>query len=254
MVWRGSTALARTVCPFAWSWHGRRVMRYVAGDQLDAARSGVLRTAAIGIWDDAVRAYHHGEVTDEATSRQVRDRYLALLTAVQAPTSRVRVVLGVRADFYAACTQHPGLVDVLQHGQVPVGLMTVDELRRAITQPAMRAGGMVETALLAELIADTADRLGVLPHVSHALLETWRRRRGTTLTLSGYQAAGGIGHALARTAETIYLGLAPGQRQLAKHLFLRLTAPGDGTEDTKQRIALADLDHEDQSQNSVGGR
>jgi myo-inositol catabolism protein IolC len=28
------------------------------------------------IWDDAVRALHQWELTDEATSRQVRDRYL----------------------------------------------------------------------------------------------------------------------------------------------------------------------------------
>lgn len=33
---------------------------------------------AIGrsIWEDAVRARHHGQLNDEATSREVRDRYL----------------------------------------------------------------------------------------------------------------------------------------------------------------------------------
>jgi hypothetical protein len=45
--------------------------------------------------------------------------------------------------------------------------------------------------------------------VSHALLETWRRRRGATLTLAGYEAAGGIQHAIARTAEHIHTTLTP---------------------------------------------
>jgi myo-inositol catabolism protein IolC len=44
----------------------------------DAARAVVAQARAGGrsIWDDAVRAYHDGERGDEATSREVRDRYL----------------------------------------------------------------------------------------------------------------------------------------------------------------------------------
>ena len=52
-------------------------------------------------------------------------------------------------------------------------------------------------ALLSQLIADVTGQPGVLPLVSHALLETWRRRGGTALTLNGYLAAGGIAYAIA---------------------------------------------------------
>ncbi|WUV62298.1 WD40 repeat domain-containing protein [Streptomyces sp. NBC_01478] len=74
------------------------------------------------------------------------------------------------------------------------------------------------------------------------MVETWRRRSGNRLTLDGYLAAGGIQHALARTAETAYRALSPVRQDLARSLFLRLTALGDGTEDTRRRITADELD------------
>jgi WD40 repeat protein len=166
----------------------------------------------------------------------------ALLTATQESDSRTRVVLGVRADFYAHCAQHPGLARVLQEGQVLVPPMTTNELRQVITRPAISTGHRVETALVSRLIADATGQPSVLPLVSHALLETWRHRRGNTLTLAGYEAIGGIEHAIARTSELVYTTLNPDQQRLARQIFLRLTAIGEGTEDTKRRIRRSELD------------
>ncbi|MEV0123742.1 hypothetical protein AB0I16_19795 [Streptomyces sp. NPDC050703] len=165
----------------------------------------------------------------------------ALLTAARAANSRTRVVLGVRADFYARCAHHPDLVEALRDAQLLVGPMTTDELRRAISRPAARAACAVEGALLARVIADATGRATVLPLVSHALRETWRRRRGSTLTLSGYEAAGGIEHALARTAEKVYVGFTPAERDLARALLLRLVAVEEGTDASGRRPARADL-------------
>ena len=123
--------------------------------------------------------------------------------------------------------------------------MSTDQLRQAITQPAVRAGCVVEGALLARLVAEGGGRVGALPLVSHALLETWRRRRGNTLTLAGYEAAGGIEGGLAQSAEAVYEGFTAEQQRLARGIFLRLTAPGEGTEDTKRRIDRAELDNDD---------
>lgn len=169
----------------------------------------------------------------------------ALVHAAGAATSRVRVVLGVRADFYGHCGQYPELLAALADGQLLVGAMSVDELRRAITLPAGRTGCIVESALVTQLVADAGSQPGVLPLVSHALLETWRRRRGATLTLAGYNAAGGIHHAIARSAENAYTALAPAQQVVARQIFLRLTALGDTTPDTKRRVSLRELDTDD---------
>lgn len=177
------------------------------------------------------------------TSRTERNQFIAALTtAAQTANSRTRVVLGIRADFYARCAEHPELVDALRDAQLLVGPMNADELRRAISQPAARANATVESALLVRVIADTTGQAGVLPLISHALRETWHRRRGNTLTLAGYEAAGGIAYALAHTADHLYTTLTTAQQRLAKHIFLSLVAPGkDGINDTKRRVNREDL-------------
>ena len=166
----------------------------------------------------------------------------ALVAAATAEHSRARVVLGVRADFLGHCGDHPELRTALRGGQVLVGPMTADELREAITKPAAAAGCTVETALLVRLVAEAGNQPGALPLVSHALRESWRRRRGIAVTLDGYNAAGGIHHAIARTAESVYDCLDPNQRAVAKQILLRLTALGEGTADTKRRLTLDELD------------
>ncbi|MGW0845503.1 nSTAND1 domain-containing NTPase [Streptomyces sp. NPDC002787] len=171
-----------------------------------------------------------------------RDRFVeALVSAASDAGGRCRVALGARADFYAHCTHHALLVEAMRDGQVPVGPMSLDELRRAVVRPAQRAGLTVEGALLATLVAQAHGQAGVLPLLSHALLQTWRRRRGNALTLDAFEAAGGLEGALARTAEEFYQELDAGRRRLARQVFVRLTALGDGTEDTRRPVRLAEL-------------
>jgi WD40 repeat protein/energy-coupling factor transporter ATP-binding protein EcfA2 len=171
-----------------------------------------------------------------------RDLFIeALVAAASDADGRCRVALGVRADFYAHCTRHAPLVEAMRDAQVPVGPMSLEELRRAVVQPARRAGLTVEGALLATLIAQAHGQAGVLPLLSHALLQTWRRRRGTALTLHAFEAAGGLEGALARTAEEFYQELDAGRQKLARQVFVRLTALGDGTEDTRRPARLEEL-------------
>lgn len=163
-------------------------------------------------------------------------------TAANAPASRIRIVLGVRADFYGRCAGLPELIGPLREAQLLVGPLSTEELQQVITQPAVNAGCRVETALVSRIVADASGQSGVLPLVSHALLETWRRRRGTTLTLAGYQAAGGIEHAIAWTAEQAYAALSDDQQQWVRTLFIGLVSLGEGTGDTKRRLQRAELE------------
>ncbi len=166
----------------------------------------------------------------------------AITHATTAPRSRVRVVLGVRSDFFSHCARHPELQPALRDGQVLVGPMSSDELREAIVKPAAAAHYTVESALVALLVAEAANQPGTLPLVSHALLETWRRRKGMTLTVAGYEQTGGIRRALACTAENVYTGFDEHEQATARQILLRLTAPGEGTEDTKRRVSRTELD------------
>ncbi|MFD9704631.1 helix-turn-helix domain-containing protein [Lentzea sp. NPDC059081] len=155
---------------------------------------------------------------------------------------RVRVVLGVRADFYGRCAEHAGLIDVLRDNQVLVGPMGREELCAAVSRPALAVGLSVERALLVTVVNEAQGQAGVLPLVSHALLETWRRRRGDVLTAAGFAAAGGINAAVARTAETAFGALDPAVHGLAAELLLRLLTLDEGTGTAvRRRVDLAEL-------------
>ncbi len=61
---------------------------------------------------------------------QERREFIGLLLAPRDRESRLRVVLGVRADFYGRLLEHQDLAPVLAEAALPVGPMSADELRR----------------------------------------------------------------------------------------------------------------------------
>ncbi|MDT9680978.1 helix-turn-helix domain-containing protein [Streptomyces sp. TRM76323] len=170
-----------------------------------------------------------------------RDAFLTALLAARRADSRLRVVLGVRADFHPRCLAHPGLAAAFREAALPVGPLTAAELRGAIVKPAAACGLIVERALTARLVEEVADEPGSLPLLSHALLETWRRRRGRTLTLEGYRAASGLHGALAQTAEDLYADLTPAQAEAARRILLSLITPGEGAPDTRRPVSRSEV-------------
>ncbi|MEU3994043.1 helix-turn-helix domain-containing protein [Streptomyces platensis] len=171
-----------------------------------------------------------------------RGAFLERLLAARDESSRLRVVLAVRADFFGHCASHRNLAAALKDTVVLVGPMNKDQLRAAIVKPAVARGLIVERDLTARIIEDVGDEPGALPLMSHALMETWRRRRGRTLTTQAYEAAGGLHGSIARTAEDTYQQLTPAQATLARHILLRLIAPGNGTQDTHRPTASTEFD------------
>jgi WD40 repeat protein/energy-coupling factor transporter ATP-binding protein EcfA2 len=155
---------------------------------------------------------------------------------------RATVVITLRADFYAFLAPYPPLRDASASSQLYVGTMSSDELRQAIEEPARRGDWEFVPGLVDLLLRDVGDEPGALPLLSHALLETWRRRRGTTMTLRSYAESGGVKGAIARTADRVYEGeLSEEQRPMARDIFVRLTELGEGTQDTRRRARLAEL-------------
>ncbi|MEH6372739.1 hypothetical protein V7793_00010 [Streptomyces sp. KLMMK] len=167
----------------------------------------------------------------------------AVAEAARTARPGVRVAIGVRADFTARCFAHSGLLAAFQAGvQVPVGPPTRDELREIIAEPAARVGVAVDADLIEAVLGEAADQPGALPLVAHAMRETWGRRPGAALRLEDYRATGGMRSAVAQTAERVYGAADRAQQDVIRAVFLRLTALGEGTEDTRRRLARAELD------------
>lgn len=175
-----------------------------------------------------------------------RNKLIEALSAMTDPAhSSVRIVIAVRADFYEACAQVPWLADRITDNQVLVGPMTDAELRRAIVEPARRAGLHLERGLVEAIISEAGEEVGALPLVAHALVETWLRRKGNTMTLEGFRAAGGVAGAISQTADlTFEHRFNDAEKAASKSLFLRLVTPGDGTTDARRILARSEIDHD----------
>ncbi len=164
-----------------------------------------------------------------------------LLHAATVAGGQTIVILTLRADFYGKCAAYLALATALSDHQLLVGPMTRDELRWAIERPALLVGAEFEPGLIEALLDDVQGQPGSLPLLQHALLELWNRRSGRKLTHAAYREIGGVAGALEQCAETVFNSLTPAEQELCKRIFLRLTQPGEGTEDTRRRATLHEL-------------
>ncbi len=157
-------------------------------------------------------------------------------------TQLLTLVITLRADFYSHLAQYPELRDAVAKQQEYIGPMSVEELRRAMEEPAKRGNWEFEPGLVDLILRDVGGEPGALPLLSHALLETWKRRSGHRMTLKGYAESDGVRGAIAHTAESTYQQLSPEQQNIARNIFLRLTELGEGTEDTRRRAEIRELE------------
>ncbi|MFD3704493.1 helix-turn-helix domain-containing protein [Nocardia sp. NPDC058658] len=169
------------------------------------------------------------------------------LDAITGEDSDPIIVLGLRADFFAAAAAEPGLLAALNERSTVVGPLTASALRHVIVEPARSAGCDVAPEMVNLLLTELrphgteyAHDVGALPLLSHALLETWRRAARNTLTVADYQAVGGIGGAIEQRAEQLFGQLTEHHQHIARKLFLRLVNLDDQTH-TRRRVRRSEL-------------
>jgi hypothetical protein len=154
----------------------------------------------------------------------------------------ITILLTLRADFYSQLAFQDHLRELVSQNQEFIGAMSREELTRAILQPATLENWKVQEGLVEVILDDLGSEPGALPLLSHALLETWKRRRGRVLTVSGYTAAGGVRGAIAQTAETVFRQrLSSEQQPIARMIFIKLAEMGEDSLDTRRRAAFSEL-------------
>jgi len=153
------------------------------------------------------------------------------------------VVITLRADFMARAAEYIQLAELLSGNEFIISPMNEADLRRAIEEPARRMGAHFEEGLVDAILNDAGHEPGMLPLMEHALFQLWEKReRDHRLTLQAYQEMGGLRGALANQAEKIFKEFSPQQQDLTRRVLLRLTQPGEGTEDTRRRATMSELD------------
>lgn len=171
-----------------------------------------------------------------------RISFLEALTTVAADeSSRVLVVITLRADFFDRPLQHSQFGRLLERGLVPLTSPSRKELAEAVGEPARRAGIEYEEGLISEIVSDVADRPGALPLMQFALTEMVERADGSQLTIEGYRGQGGIGGAIGARAEDLFTGQGDAGRLAIQQVFLRLARVDDEGTYTRRRVRLREL-------------
>ena len=171
-----------------------------------------------------------------------RNAFVAsLMEAAADRGARVSVVLTLRSDFLGATVRHPALNSAVADQGILVPAMGEDELRRAIAEPARRAGHPLEEATVDRLIGETLGREGALPLLEFTLTRIWEGLAEGNAPAETLRALGGVGGALAGEAERLFERLTESQQQIARRAFLALVRLGEGTRDTRRRAVLPEM-------------
>jgi hypothetical protein len=172
----------------------------------------------------------------------VRDRFLSTIAeSVRDGSSRVRIVIALRADFYDRALRHERFGHVCATHTVAIPPLSPEGLERVIRQPEERVGLQVEPGLIPRITAEMNHQPGGLPLLQYALTELWERRAGTQLSVAAYLESGGVAGAIGRRAEQLVGQLDSHCVEATRQLFLRLVEPGEGAPDTARRIRGGDL-------------
>lgn len=185
------------------------------------------------------------EIFAPAVPPKVRASFLRGIVE-QARDERFWVVLTLRADRLGELAAYPAVARLVEDGLYLLKGIGPDGVREVIEQPARRTGLLLEEGLVDLLVRDVEGEPGSLPLLAHALRQTWERRQGTTLTVEGYRASGGIRGAVARSAEQVYEDATAEQRHALRELLLRMVEPGPGGEPVGTSVArdlVADGEH-----------
>jgi len=193
--------------------------------------------------DQLEELFTHGSITPE-----LREHFIKAIGAL-AKQGRVWVVATVRSDFYGACQQVPGLMELKgERGHYDVLPPTAASLQRIIVEPATRAGLQFEGGpggtFEQRVLNDAVRHPEALPLLSYLLRELYENRtEKDDLTTESYERLGGVEGALAKRAEEIFAGLpVEGQSVLAEVLSGLVTvSEEDESVVTRQRAKLDGL-------------
>jgi WD domain, G-beta repeat len=168
-----------------------------------------------------------------------RDRFVEnLLEAAAEQSQQVLIVITLRSDFLGEIQKHPQLNRLFSRQGFLVPAMTEEELRQVIAKPAELAGHPLDEATIYLLVEDTEGREGALPLLQCALSCIWKGLANGITPAQTLEQIGGVGGAMAGEAQEVYDSLNAPEQGIARRLFLGLVQLGEGTRDTRRRVAV----------------
>jgi len=178
-----------------------------------------------------------------------------LWTIARDPGLRVVVVAALRLDYIGRCSEivldersdlRLDQVAYDANHRVFVAQLGAPQLRAAIVEPARAVGVDLDPGLAERIVADVAGKPGALPMLQYALMLLWKQRKERRLTLTAYDAIGGVAGALERHAEGVIQRLSPSQLRQARRALVRLVgARNEAGSESRRRVPIDQIEPRD---------
>jgi WD40 repeat protein len=180
---------------------------------------------------------------DEISFNESEAYVKLLVETVHQSDLPVYVVLTMRSDFIGECSQFQELTGLINESNYLVPQMTRDDFREAITGPVAVGGATIDPNLVTQLLNDMGDNPDQLPILQHALMRTWDYWLGQKdlerpLSISDYEAVGGMEKALSEHANEAFEELSPKEKMICESMFKTLTEKGGDNIGVRQPTRL----------------
>ena len=181
----------------------------------------------------------YSQCQDEEERHQFIGNILSVLIDRELPIS---VIITLRNDFLEQTQATPDFNNVIVRNSVIIPVMNRTSLREVIGKPAQLAGYRFSPEIVDQLIAETEGYMGALPLLEFTLTLLWEGIDQGISPEETLKRIGGVGGALADRAEKLYSTLEPGDRRIARKVFIDLVCPGEErTCYTQKRLLLSEI-------------
>jgi len=154
-----------------------------------------------------------------------------IIHAIRNIDDPVSVIITIRSDFVGDCSRYPEFTKAINDSQFLIPQMTREEKRAAIVGPVEVMGATIEEQLVETILESIGDRHDQLPLMQHSLMRTWDHWQSIkvgneAISLSSYEAIGGMEKALSVHANEIFNELDSDKKKTCERLFKCITEKG----------------------------
>jgi WD40 repeat protein/energy-coupling factor transporter ATP-binding protein EcfA2 len=154
-----------------------------------------------------------------------------IINAIRNIEDPISFIITIRSDFLGDCSRYPKFTKAINDSQFLIPQMTRDEKRAAIVGPVEVMGAKIEEQLVETILESIGDRHDQLPLMQHSLMRTWDHWQSVKvgneiISLSSYEAIGGMEKALSVHANEIFNELDNDKKKTCERLFKCITEKG----------------------------
>lgn len=172
-----------------------------------------------------------------------RSDFFALLEKI-VTQPHMRVIVTMRADFYALSIEEPILAKLLRRNRstFPLDPPGIGAIHEMIIHPAEAAGVELEEGLAQRLLDDAGEGPGAMAVIAFTLNRLYDREQGSCcLNIKAYDEIGGVKGAIEMRAETALKGLPGNMDATLPELFAHLVEVNEQGIATRRRAPQSQL-------------